>query len=785
MQTIVSAPRQRIGIRRSQSADVSVDHRVEIVAVVGALVAMFLSSSAPTGFDIVDAVYRGLFAGGVVTLAATARRWTWSVLAGGAAVVTASLLGQVVALVALVVAVGAARSSRRRVVGAAIAAVCMPALLAQGVGPFGRLTGGLLGDTPGTSAVLTVAIIGPACVSGWKRLPRGRRSTVRRWTRRAVVAALVSAGVALVALAASAPSIRSGLDASEQAAGSGGDGDLETATVQLENAAASWRTASSRLGGPWMLPSRLVPILGQHVRAAQIATGQAAALTESASVVTGRLEPDAIVANGRVDLNELDSLTPAMDALAGTVSKASERFDEAASPWLISPVGARLDEVADELRPASGILGSVAGAMHVSRDLLGSPDGSTIVVMFSTPAEARGSGGFVGNWAEFRSVDGEVELVEQYRSKELNDALERVDASLRTDADYTARYGRFAVERHVQDVTLSPDFPSVARTAADLYSQATGRSVDAMLMIDPFVLEALLAFTGPVDVDGLVLSGANASDELLRGQYEQFAEDDDERTAVLDLVAATVVERLLEEPPDPIAFVQELAPLAEAGRLTLWFADDSDGEIVETLGVSGAFPEVQDDVLAVVHQNGGQNKIDTMLDRSVSIATTLSPSTSRVHHEVSVVLSNEAPPSGLPPALIGSNDQGLPLGTNWMTLSVYSALPVRSVTVDGTPVAVESQREFGVHVHSVQLALAPESVSSVVFDLEGSVPFSDTFTMDVPVQPLSRPDDLQWTLRTDDGTAVAPPASWSTDDGAVAISSMLEQPQRFDFVLSP
>ena len=608
----------------------------------GALAAVF-SDASPVGLDIADAMYRAVFGATIVWFASRARRWTWTVLACVATAVASSLLVQTLCAVTLIGAVKALLGSGKRngLVGASVAAICVPALMTQGADPLWRLSGGRVDDWFATSALLTAAACTPVLASGWKTLSRRRRRTLRRALRRASLAGGLVVLITAVASVAALPRMLDGLSHSRAATDAANAGELELASKEFEAAAQQWETANSRLTRPWLTPARLLPVVGQHVRALQVVTGQAAALHTSADALTERVDPEELVVDGTVALDELDELSPAADALAATTSRASTRIADARSPWLAPPLSRRMDRAVELLGRAAGLVGASAEALHTADTVLGRGTPAQTLVLVSTPAEARGAGGFVGNWIVLESEDGKIDVAEHYQSRELNRRLEQVGATIDDDR-FVERYGRFAVERHIQDVTLSPDFPSVAKVAADLFAQATGEEAEAVLMVDPFVLEKLLGLTGPIDIGAETpLTGANAATYLLIDQYERYADAEVQREAHLRSLSEELMRTLIETPPDPIAFVTELAPLAEQKRMSLWIRGD-DGTIVDRLGLSGAFPESTDGLLSVVHQNAGQNKIDPYLERSVDIRTTLSPSNGAVDHRVVITLDNNA-----------------------------------------------------------------------------------------------------------------------------------------------
>lgn len=767
-----------VRIRRSRS------ELVEVLAVSAAFVGLFASDAEPASIAVADGLYRAVFASALVWFAARSRRWTWGVLSTISVVVAVSLLHQVIAVVAVLLNVFATGRNRRSPqLGALVALLCLPALLNQGVGPLWRLTGGTISDPFATSAVITFLGAAPVFRTGWRTISRRRRRTLRKvaQTVGAVVGSLVTISVAITALAL--PPMLRGLEQLQFGADSATAGDLEDATSRLTIAATEWSQANSIVAGPWTLPARLTPIAGQNIRAAQVVTGQASALSAAAAAVTDRTDPEVLVVDGAVNIEQIDRITPAFDALAATLERAEVRIGGVSSEWLLPPVAERIDRANEVLAPSAGVMGASAEALQVGRNLLGGQDPSQILVMFTTPAEARGSGGFVGSWALIEGHEGRLEVDRSYRSSELNSLLEAQQAVLNADSDFSNRYEQFSIERHIQDVTISPDFPSVAAVAANLFAQATGVEVDAVISMDPFVIQQLVGFTGSLNSHGLRVSGANAANELLVNQYVLF--DGDERLREEALVDLTdqLSDALFDNPPDPLDFVTELAPLAEQDRVNLWLADDPQSQTTDRLGLSGRFPDTSDDLLAVVHQNSGQNKIDSFLERSLDIQTLLNRHEGTVRHDVRVTLDNSAPDSGLPAAILESNDQGLEPGTNRMIMSVYSRHPVVEARLDGETVPLQPEIEFGIPVYSLVVALPAGDFATLDLVIEGELADRDRYAMSLGTQPLTSPELASWHLQTEGGTRLVAPDGWRTSSDGVRWSDELTKDRDFRFEL--
>ena len=162
---------------------------------------------------------------------------------------------------------------------------------------------------------------------------------------------------------------------------------------------------------------------------------------------------------------------------------------------------------------------------------------------------------------------------------------------------------------------------------------------------------------------------------------------------------------------------------------------------------------VGSDLLALVTSNSGQNKIDVFLEREIDYDVTYDPGTGEVRSTATVVLRNGAPAEGLPEAVIGNNDQGLPLGTNRVWLSLYTPLGLEEARLDGRRVGVEYGREFGTGgepgyaVYGGFYTLPPGGSATLEFDLAGTVA-PGGYGLWVHHQPLVNPDRVHVDVTT-------------------------------------
>ncbi|MDH3704667.1 MAG: DUF4012 domain-containing protein, partial [Acidimicrobiia bacterium] len=264
---------------------------------------------------------------------------------------------------------------------------------------------------------------------------------------------------------------------------------------------------------------------------------------------------------------------------------------------------------------------------------------------------------------------------------------------------------------------------------------------DGVLAVDPLGLEALLAFTGPVPVPGTeqVLNERNASSWLLTDQYEAFADDERRQQALADTAGAVFEAVLTADFPSIGAARDVLGSAVASDRLVGW--TDGPEQFFAVSGLDGAFPtreSVEGDFLAVSHQNSAQNKIDVYLQRTVEYRASVAPDSGEVVATVTVTLENTAPTTGLAPSVIGSNDQGLPPGTNRQYLSVYSPHLITGARVDGEDRLMETNIELGWQTYATYLEIPAGQTVELELDLIGRL--DGPYRLTVEPQSLAQPD---------------------------------------------
>ncbi len=702
---------------------VRVDERdCAVTATCAGLVAAF-SSASPTGAAGSDAVVIVATIAATAWMAASAPWWVLALVGGVAAFAgfgpVAIGLGLIGAGIAFVIGTTRADVSTARTASAGCGLV---ALCHLQVGGFF-----------GASAIIGFSCAGLLIGFGLAR----RKSARRRLVQRIAIGLAAFVAVATVAAGFSLLGARSDILEGREFFEAGvehlRDGESIAAAADFERAASAFSDAETATNRPWTQPARLVPVVAQHRDAGATAANSGRRASADVGALAAVLDVDALRPSaGRFDLDTIELLAEPVGAAHRTLLAVGDEIGTANSPWLTGSVQRQIDSAEREFADNIGTFDTLAAAFDRAPALLGADGQRRYFMAFTTPAEARGTGGFMGNFALLTADDGLVTLSDFGRTLDLNRGFENrvVDAP----DDWLRRWGRYGFTNGPDgttgrepwsNITASPHFSSTAAVIASLFPQSGGSEIDGVIAIDPYVLQAFVGFSGPITINDTdqALTRNNTAQYLL---FDQYTIESDERIDALEQVATTTMNQLLDGAlPDPAVLADVLGPLVEEERLVAWMAAPDDQALIEEIGLSGVLPELDgsDDGFSVVINNAGANKLDAFLTRDFEYDATYAhgaDGTAFVSANLAITLTNSAPDSGLPDGVIG-NYVGEAIGTNRSLISLYTAAPVASVTVDGTEAVVETGSEAGWNVATLVVSTPSDASSHIVVQIDGSL----------------------------------------------------------------
>ncbi len=717
---------------------------IVVVSVLAGLLAT-IDGPEPTGGPLVDAVLVAVLVGGVTWLGAAALRWDAAVVTLIAGLTSLSIVGTLVGVVAAVVGfVIPVLPGRRGLVNAALIGIAMNiAARSQ------------LDVVLGASTLVAVILGGYVAAVGFAR----RTNHSRRLIAVTAVTVGATAFVATVALGVfgylAADDLRAGNTQTEAGLRALGDGDIDRARTSFDEAAASFDSADSRLTNPLVATARFVPGLAQHHRTATELGREAADAARFLSEELDAIDLDALsVTDGRIDLDQLRAIQTPLRAIQLRIQSLQATVAELDSPWLVPPVADRVDELADDLAAQRQRSEDALSVAIAAPALLGGDEPRTYFIGFTTPAEARGSGGFMGNWAEMTVTNGQIEMTQFGRADDLNAGGDpTVRRFTRGDEagldEWLTGYGPFNLTSGPdgttgtepwKNINMSPDIATTGRAIADLYPQSGGGQLDGAFIMDVYTLARFLEFTGPIPLpdSDRVLTADTAAEFLLNEQYDVTKVD--ARVDVLEGFSRTVIDTLLAGTlPAPTTLLDVLGPMVDEGRFTAWMARPDEQAIIEQIGMSGTLPEPgTGDGVAIVFNNAVGNKIDYFLASNATYDVTADARTSTATAQLELTMTNNAPTDGEPGYVIG-NPVGLPVGTNRTRVSFFTRLPVTGALIDGDVAVIEPGAEADYFVTTISVVLPAGETATITLEMTGRLDIADGYSLVSRTPPAVTP----------------------------------------------
>lgn len=729
-----------------------------VVPAYAALAALAATGDArPTGIGAVDALLLAAGAAGVAACARRARTIPVYVAAGTAAAAQPALIPMALGVAGLVAALAlqiqwVRRSSSRR----ALVAACAGGL------PWCAMAGAPMHPVA-TWWPVPVAAFAWVVVSARRA---GGPEFQKRWN--VIVGATAGATVVFTCLGAFAvlsarADVTRGANRLEAGLAAARSGETDDAKERLRTGASALARGDGSLDAIWAKPALLVPGVSQNLRSLHVTVGAASDVAGVATETADAVDLERFTASGgRIDAAAIAAVEEPMQQLVAVLEEARDDLTALEDTWMLPAIRSEIDKVTEQLTDASASAQLAGDGVAVIPELLGADGPTTYLVFFTSPVEARSRTGFPSNYAELRFDDGAFEMTRFGRIAELNALVRGDERPLDGPADYVDRYGRFGTHRSWQNITMSPDFPSIAEVARQLYPRATGTDIDGVLSVNPTALAALLSLTGPIPVPeaGITLNADNAEEFLFREQYLTFDTEKLDRIDMLEFVAEQAFEALeTADLPGPNGLRRALGPAVDAGDLQFFAFEPAAAAFLDEVGITGRLPAFTDDFIAVSTSNAAGNKIDLFLERTVDYDVIWDPDTGQIDATATVTLTNTAPATGLPPYLIDNAlgrrpaDIELSPGSNYVFFTLYSPWGSTGATLDGDALGLERLRELGRYAYSTFITLAPGESRTLVVDLVGEID-DRTYDLDVATQPLITPETFAVSVTTTDGTTV-------------------------------
>ena len=526
--------------------------------------------------------------------------------------------------------------------------------------------------------------------------------------------------------------------------------DLVAAGQTLTRVRADAQRAHSLTGDPIWGMAGYVPVLGRNLHAARQVSSVMADITTAAQpleTALPELKPSGTAGNqGQLNTQAIQAVADAMPELSAAVSSGAVQVGELNASGLRPDVADGVITLNSALESARGPFADAVPLLQQLPGMLGADGEKTWLVLLQQDAEARGTGGLIGAFAELKTRQGKMVLADaESRAK-----LDRGPAipAVAAPSDLRRHYGRDLTEW--AGFNASPHFPYTGELAASGWKARTRQKADFVAGVDQNVVAAMLAATGPVKVRGVNVDSANAVNFLSKGVYARWSNPQDVDAVTTELVQEVFGKFSRGEFSLPTLIKSLRQPIRER-RLLLWANNSEVQSQLEQLTVAGALPSEPGPFAMAVVNNGGGNKMDAYLQLDTKYSPGPCTNNARTG-QISVSLDNTAPKDGEGlPAYVnvrsdllqqGITDRRSRDGSNRIVLDIYG--PVGSSAVltqlDGTIVAPVVGTD---NSHPVWRVIVPiEAGQRRTVNVVMSTPVVEDDTGQVPVvlnQPMVMP----------------------------------------------
>lgn len=439
------------------------------------------------------------------------------------------------------------------------------------------------------------------------------------------------------------------------------------------------------------------------------------------------LDWESLLPNGQgMDLKPLAAGQTKLASAAQAVGQSSDRLNDISAEALIPQIATPLIQARHQLSSLRDGLDSAADAANLLPKMLGEQAPRRYLLLIQNNAESRSTGGIPGALAVLTVDKGKLSLGSQTSASAMGAFDPVVDVDPEQSLIYSARLGKF-----MQDINLTPDFPTAAQTAQAMWKTKTGQQLDGVLSIDPVALSYMLDATGPIQVTGLrhevagdnlptELTASNVVPTLLSDVYSKINEPELQDVYFAG-VAQEVFSKLSAGGGDSKKLVHGLTRAASERRILLWSSNVDEETLISRYPIGGSITGagISPAQFGVYFNDGTGAKMDYHVKRTVQLLEQC-PADGYSEIKVRVTSTNTAPKdaaTSLPEYVTGGGAFGVPPGTVQTNIMAYGPVQshVETAAADGKKISFASHIHSGRPVGAVTVALPPGKSSIVVF----------------------------------------------------------------------
>lgn len=495
-------------------------------------------------------------------------------------------------------------------------------------------------------------------------------------------------------------------------------GEADAARQSMTILQVSAENARGASDGPLWSIAAWAPWLGDDVDALRVLARETDRIAREAvppvmdvaeDVTLDALSPR----DGRFDLENLEAVRPQVTDAAEVLVAARTEVAAIDSEALIGRLRVPVRRLQDAVDAAATATDVARQAGDLLPSMLGADGSRRYLLIVQNNAEARSLGGIPGSWAVLQARDGQVRMTRQGSAMD----IPPVDEAPEPVPEAEAAVYPSVTATDFRDTTIDADFPSAARYAAALATDAVGGRFDGVVSIDPVALSFLLDGNGSLALDdGTVLTSGTAIDELLNGVYERYADDPEAQNEVFEDAARRIFDAFIGGVGDARATLRGLTRAAAENRLMVWSRDEAEQRRIAGTQLAGQLRTDADEAAVGVFLNDASgSKMQYFLEATSTLQARRCLDGAAQELRLTTSLTSSLGREAQLPASIQGRARGLEPGQQ--RFNVRIVVPpggeVEELQVDGESVPVAGGRLGDREVAIVPVVLGPQQTATI------------------------------------------------------------------------
>ncbi len=325
------------------------------------------------------------------------------------------------------------------------------------------------------------------------------------------------------------------------------------------------------------------------------------------------------------------------------IDEAVVAIDAIPEEKLVKPLRDGIAPLKENLPKVKELIDYALPTLKVIPQVVGFDQPRSYLFLLQNNSELRPTGGFIGTYGILKLKDGDIESFDTDNIYNLDRSTQHVvkEASPWQIAKYLEQ-----ADWSLRDINWSPDFPTTAKKAMDIYDKENEvilgfkesgqpiigekgteipdvlpyeQDLYGVIAMTPEILKGLLHLTGPLVVDNQIFTEDNYQDqlELIVGKlYQEQNIPISERKGIIKQLADQIRIKLITLPTSRLPEVLDIAINAlKQKQILIYMTDPELEQIVIGRGWSGEVKNTDNDYLFAVDSNLGSLKTDQYVQR--------------------------------------------------------------------------------------------------------------------------------------------------------------------------